>query len=159
MMEYENAQKAAASVGMGIRDLVSYEVFKEKLDSICGMKEILKEADLIEKENVPATASERESERGNQRAQREAEYDVTQEKNLLQLVLNMKEDMARKLKQLQIESAERQAAAFSADGQPDEAVVLDPERLFKETTSEDRRQEVLELLRKYKVDPEWLRRQ
>jgi len=123
------------------------------------MKEILKEVNKIENEDVARSEVERDLERSNQRAQVDAEYDAVQERNLLQMVLNMKQDMAQKVKKLQIESAERENTAYSKDGQPDDRIMVDSDRLFKETGPEERRQEVLDLFGKYKVDPVWLKKQ
>jgi len=123
------------------------------------MKEILKEVNKIENEDVARSEVERDLERSNQRAQVDAEYDAVQERNLLQMVLNMKQDMAQKVKKLQIESAERENTAYSKDGQPDDRIMVDSDRLFKETRPEERRQEVLDLFGKYKVDPVWLKKQ
>lgn len=63
----------------------------------------------------------------------DAEYDATQEQNLLIMVLNVKEHMASKFKQLQIESATRWSEAFSKDGKPDDPVMMDVQSVFGET--------------------------
>ena len=47
------------------------------------MKEILKEVNKIENEDVALSEAERDIERSNQKAQVDAEYDAVQERNLL----------------------------------------------------------------------------
>jgi len=74
------------------------------------------------------------------------------------MVLNIKEDMASKMKQLQVENAGRWAEAFSKDGKPDDLVMLDHSSLFKKNSPKESRQEILKMMSKYKVDPEWFRK-
>ena len=88
MLEYENAQKVAATVDMDPKQLVGYETFKEKLESVNTMRAILEEAGRTEQEGVGRTAEERELERLNQTSQIDAEQDAVQEKNLLSLIVN-----------------------------------------------------------------------
>lgn len=113
MLEYENTQKVVKTVEMDGRHLIGHDSFKEKLQSVNTMHQILQEVNKIENQQSAKSEMEREIERENQKAQVDAEYDASQQRNLLMMVLNLKEDLASKLKQHQIESANRWSEAFS----------------------------------------------
>ena len=157
MDEYENAHKVAKTVEMDGRHLLGHEAFKERLESLNTMQSILAEVEHIENENASCEKADREAERMSQERQVDAEYEAAQERNLLLMVIGIKEDMASKLKPLQVDSAARWAEAFSKDGKPEDPIMLDHQSLYHETSMKERRQELLKLMSKHKVDPEWFR--